>query len=286
MCLNFLILKFVEGHQHNKFDGLQINKQTPPIPIFCFADDCIIFCKTNDKYIQFITQTLQLFAQEDGLCICWKKSKILFSKNTPKKRTKEICNTLGVKHSTTTEKYLCLPLNMNRISKESFFDIVLKAQSKISNWYTRFLSYAGRYTLVNHVLNSLPQYTMNVHKIPNITINKLNSIAKKFLWNASTQSNKKSPLNWKTITYHKNKGGLRIRNLIILNKAYIMKNTWRLIHEKDSLWVKVMKGKYFPKTNLHNSPQPKPYHSCIQIFLNNQNSLMKLPSGHLVMVNP
>lgn len=32
---------------------------------------------------------------------------------------------------------------------------------------------------------------------------------------------------------------------------------------KDSLWVKVMKGKYFPKTNLHNSPQPKPYHSCI-----------------------
>lgn len=60
---------------------------------------------------------------------------------------------------------------MQRISKESFFNIISKAQAKISNWYTTMLSYAGRYTLVNHVLNTLPQYTMNVHKIPDITLN-------------------------------------------------------------------------------------------------------------------
>lgn len=127
---------------------------------------------------------------------------------------------------------------------------------------------------------------MNVHKISNITINRLTSIAKKILWNATSQSNKKSPINWKTLTYHKSRGGLGIRNLITLNKAYIMKNTWRLIHDKNSLWAKVMKGKYFPKT--------------IFITLLNQNLIIvvfgktstsspvfskTLPSGHLEMVN-
>lgn len=116
---------------------------------------------------------------------------------------------------------------------------------------------------------------MNVHKIPNITINRLTSIAKKFLWNATSQSNKKSPINWKTLTYHKSRGGLRIRNLIILNKAYIMKNTWRLINDKNSLWAKVMKGKYFPKTDLYNSTQPKPYHSCIWKNIYKLSSFLK-----------
>lgn len=95
MCLNFLIRKFVEGHHNKNFDGFQINKQSHPIPILCFADDCIIFCKMNDKSIHFITQTLQLFAKEAGLSRCWNKSKVFFSKNTPKIRISEICNFLG-----------------------------------------------------------------------------------------------------------------------------------------------------------------------------------------------
>lgn len=112
MCLNFLILKFIEGHHNKTFDGFQTNKHTPPIPILCFTDDCIIFCKANNKSIQFITQTFQLFANEPGLNICWNKTKILFSKNTPSHKIREICNLLQVKHENTQEKYLGLPLKM------------------------------------------------------------------------------------------------------------------------------------------------------------------------------
>lgn len=144
MCLNFLILKFIEGHHNKTFDGFQTNKHTPPIPILCFTDDCIIFCKANNKSIQFITQTFQLFANEPGLNICWSKTKILFSKNSPSHKIREICNLLQVKHENTQEKYLGLPLKMQTISKNSFFDIISNAQTKISNWYTRVPSYAGR----------------------------------------------------------------------------------------------------------------------------------------------
>lgn len=144
MCLNFLILKFIEGHHNKTFDGFQTNKHTPSIPILCFTDDCIIFCKANNKSIQFINQTFQLFANEPGLNICWNKTKILFSKNTPSHKIREICNLLQVKHENTQEKYLGLPLKMQTISKNSFFDIISNAQTKISNWYTRVPSYAGR----------------------------------------------------------------------------------------------------------------------------------------------
>lgn len=40
ICMNFLILKFLKGHEQKKFDGMQINKHTPPI--LCYADDCIV----------------------------------------------------------------------------------------------------------------------------------------------------------------------------------------------------------------------------------------------------
>lgn len=76
-----------------------------------------------------------------------------------------------------------------------------------------------RYTLINHVVNTLPQYTMNVHKIPAVTLNKLNSISKKFLWNAINNTTKKSPIKWQYVNYPRNKGELGIRNLHILNKA-------------------------------------------------------------------
>lgn len=59
---------------------MQINKHTPPIPILCFADDCIIFCKNNEKSVNFIKHTLGTFAEEAGLQINWNKSKAYFSK--------------------------------------------------------------------------------------------------------------------------------------------------------------------------------------------------------------
>lgn len=114
-------------------------------------------------------------------------------------------------------------------------------QAKISIWYKKYLSYAGRGTLVNHVLSSMPNYTMSTHKIPRITLNKIDTCLKKFLWNASNNSNKKSPIKWEKVCTPKEFGGLGIRNLKLLNQAFIIKLGWRLVKDKESLWSKVLK---------------------------------------------
>lgn len=261
ICMNFLILKFVKGHEEKQFDGMQINKHTPPIPILCFADDCIIFCKNNNKSIDFIQNTLNVFAEEAGLHINWSKTKAFFSKNTSNSKIKETCKKLNIKVGNKEEKYLGLPLIIQRITKESFYDIVNKTQARICNWYNKFLSYAGRTTLINHVLTTMPNYTMSTHKIPNITLQKISNLTKKFLWNASKDANRKSPISWNTVCTPKSYGGLGIRNIKLLNQAFILKMAWRLRSDEESLWGKTLKGKYFPHQSFDNAPTPKPYNS-------------------------
>lgn len=48
---------------------------------------------------------------------------------------------------------------------------------------------------------------MNTHKLSLITINKLNSLCKNFLWNATITSTKKSPINLQSLSYPKNMDG-------------------------------------------------------------------------------
>lgn len=126
ICMNYLIFKFVDGHNSNLFDGLQINKYTPPIPILCFADDCIIFGKNNPKSITFIKETLNNFAEEAGLHINWNKTKTYFSKNTPHHKIKDSCKNLNIRAGNRNDKYLGLPLITQRITKQTFYDIINK----------------------------------------------------------------------------------------------------------------------------------------------------------------
>lgn len=50
-------------------------------------------------------------------------------------------------------------------------------------------------------------------------------------------------------------------NLHLVNKAFLLKLAWRLVSDKDCLWAKTIKGKYFPNSNIWNLAEPKAYHS-------------------------
>lgn len=91
---------------------------------------------------------------------------------------------------------------------------------------------------------------MNTHKIPEITLQKINSLNKKFLWNASNNTKRKSYISWDTVRRPKIYGGLGFRNINLVNKAFLLKLAWRLLSDKKSLWAKTIKGKYFPNSNI------------------------------------
>ena len=52
-------------------------------------------------------------------------------------------------------------------------------------------------------------------------------------------------IGWSKIVKLKEEGGLGIQAARAKNIALLAKLNWRLYHEKDSLWAKVMLSKYY-----------------------------------------
>lgn len=51
-------------------------------------------------------------------------------------------------------------------------------------------------------------------------------------------------VSWKNVTLSKVDGGLGIQRASLKNNSLLMSLSWRVMHQPESLWVKVLKRKY------------------------------------------
>lgn len=66
-----------------------------------------------------------------------------------------------------------------------------------------------------------------------------------------------SPVNfraWEDLTQHKSTGGLRIRNLELVNMSLLRNNAWRMVNQQDTFLSSVLKAKYFPNATFSTAP--------------------------------
>lgn len=70
-------------------------------------------------------------------------------------------------------------------------------------------------------------------------------------------------MSWETITKPKECGGLGLRRLEEMNKAFIAKLGWRLLQNEDCLWTQVLKAKYAISSEDCATWRPKPKMSNI-----------------------
>ncbi|GKE62850.1 RNA-directed DNA polymerase, eukaryota, reverse transcriptase zinc-binding domain protein [Tanacetum coccineum] len=113
-----------------------------------------------------------------------------------------------------------------------------KVEERINNWRNKTLSYAGRIQLISYVLSSMQQYWALVYLLPATVIHDLEKLFKRFLWNAGDSAKGKARVSWQVVCKPKDQGGLGIKSLKKWNEVLLIRQFWKIIEVKDSLWAK------------------------------------------------
>ena len=85
---------------------------------------------------------------------------------------------------------------------------------------------------------------MSVFRMPKSVARRIEKLQRDFLWGGANGGNKAHLVKWKVVCTDKEKGGLGLRKLAILNKALLGKWIWRFARAKEELWKKVLEAKY------------------------------------------
>ncbi|XP_050209222.1 uncharacterized protein LOC126659934 isoform X1 [Mercurialis annua] len=146
-----------------------------------FADDLILFCYGDVKFVTYLMNCIQAFKDTFGLHVNNNKSHVFF------------CNVDDNVRS-----------NIKRIL--SFEEGTLP------------LRYLGRVQLIQSVLMSMQFFWASILILPKKVIKKIQKIFSRLLWSGKADGRNKVMVVWKEIEKLKKEGGLNIKDMEMWNK--------------------------------------------------------------------
>ena len=99
---------------------------------------------------------------------------------------------------------------------------------RLDGWKGSVLSLGDRLTPINFCLSNLPVYVMSMYWLPVSTIEKMDSVRKRFFWQGGSLKKKYHLVKWTKISKPKDKGGLGIKNLRRMNISLLCKWWWKV----------------------------------------------------------
>lgn len=105
-----------------------------------FADDALLFAKANSRTCVAIKSILDDYYRILGQLVNFHKSSFQCSSNVALQDCLEFKRILGMDHTLSLGKYFGYPVITERVSKETFGDIVDKAQKQLLKWKSNSLS--------------------------------------------------------------------------------------------------------------------------------------------------
>ena len=135
-------------------------------------------------------------------------------------------------------RYLGVPListKLKAVDCECIKDRMLK---RVSSWTSKKLSYAGRIQLVVSVLHGIQAYWSSIFILPKKVLHEVEDILRRFIWSGPELNKNGAKVAWADICCPHKEGGLGIKDIVVWNKASMVRHIWDLARKKDSLWVK------------------------------------------------
>ena len=141
-------------------------------------------------------------------------------------------------------KYLGLPEHFGRSKRDLFSSIVDRIKQKAKGWSNRFLSTAGKMTMLKSVLSAVPSHAMSCFQLPVSLCKRIQSALTRFWWDNCDESSKMAWIAWSKLIRPKEQGGLDFRDIQSFNEAFLAKISWRIINKPDSVLGRILIGKY------------------------------------------
>ena len=137
-----------------------------------------------------------------------------------------------------------MPLIHSRVNKVTYQSILDKVDMRLTGWNAAHLSFVGRVTLAQSVIQAMPIYAMQTTLFPSLVRQKIDTACRRFIWDGKSKRHKLSMVGWDIICTPKTHGGLGFKKLEAMNHALLMKLTWEVVSNSGKLWVKVVYSKY------------------------------------------
>ncbi|WZY68165.1 hypothetical protein YC2023_000405 [Brassica napus] len=230
--------------EEGSLKGIRVARACPRVNHLLFADDTMFFIRANKQSTQCLSKILKQYEEASGQSINNSKSSISFSRKTPQELRAKIKEELSIQKEGGVEKYLGLPEHFGRRKKDLFTSIVDRIIQKGSSWSNRFLSKAGKLTMLKSVLSPIPSFAMTCFKLPISLCKRIQSAVTRFWWDDKEDSKKMAWVSWDKMTLPKESGGLGVRDFQAFNDAFLGKLSWRILHNPDILLSRVLLGKY------------------------------------------
>ncbi|GAU33092.1 hypothetical protein TSUD_259430 [Trifolium subterraneum] len=108
----------------------------------------------------------------------------------------------------------------------------------------KHISLGGRIVMINAVLNAIPIFYLSFMKMPLKVWKQVVRIQREFLWGGVRGGRKVNWVKWSMVCKAKNKGGLGVRDVRLVNLSLLTKWRWRLLLPGNALWKEVLVAKY------------------------------------------
>ncbi|RVX00219.1 putative ribonuclease H protein [Vitis vinifera] len=200
------------------------------------------FSGCRKENMTFLSWILAWFEAASGLRINLAKSELIPVGEV--EEIEEMAVELGCRVGSLPNVYLGLPLGAPHKASSMWDGVEEKMRRRLALWKRQYISKGGRVTLIKSTLASMPIYQLSLFRMPKMVVRRLEKLQRDFLWGGGSLERKVHLINWEVVCAQKEKGGLGIRRIALLNKVLLGKWLWRFAFEEDKLWKKVIMEKF------------------------------------------